>query len=76
MFQEAEEKRLWFWSRYQDLWFSPAELRAQHQRGSFRWGHENWKLRDPTELLADLSAKQVALSVEIRRLEFRMAANR
>jgi hypothetical protein len=51
MFKEAEEKGLWFRSRYQDLWFSPSELKEKHSEGRFIWGKENWELRNPKELI-------------------------
>jgi hypothetical protein len=49
LLREAERTGMWLWSQYQDLWFSPAELRKAQLEGKFRWGPENWKLRDPRE---------------------------
>ena len=51
LFRKAERECLWFRSPYQDLWFSPAELRANQANGRFIWGPENWELRDPIELV-------------------------
>lgn len=51
LFAEAEEKGLWLYSPYLGLWFSPAELREAQKQCRFRWGAENWKLRDPKEHL-------------------------
>ena len=49
---EAEQKGLWLHSHYQDLWFSPAELRAQNAQGRFLWGVNNWRQQDPAALIA------------------------
>ncbi len=54
MFDEAEQKRLWFFSQYQHLWFSPSKLKEEQSSGRFRWGAENWRLRDPKERLEEL----------------------
>lgn len=47
LFKEAEEKHLWFHCEYQDLWYSPAELREHHKGGAFIWGRQNWELKEP-----------------------------
>ena len=49
LFAEAGRTSRWFWARQYDLWFSPGELRAEHDRGKFIWGPPNWELRDPQE---------------------------
>lgn len=54
LFRRAEQEGLWFYSPYQQLWFSPEALRRQQERGSFRWGAVNWELRDPRERIAEL----------------------
>jgi hypothetical protein len=51
MFKEAKEKGLWFYCNYQDLWFSPSELRKAQSEGRFIWGEKNWRLRNPEELI-------------------------
>jgi hypothetical protein len=53
MFKEAEEKGLWFNSKYQDLWYSPSELKEKQSEGRFIWGKENWELRNPKELIKE-----------------------
>ena len=55
MFKEARTKGLWFFCRYQSLWFSPDELEAAHKEGRFVWGKVNWMLRDPLERVAQLN---------------------
>lgn len=54
LFKKAEAQGLWFYSHYQQLWFSPAKLRAEQAGGSFRWGSANWTLRDPMERVREL----------------------
>lgn len=51
LFKEAEEKGLWFYCDYQQLWLSPKELKKHHKDGIFIWGAMNWQLRDPNDLL-------------------------
>ena len=62
LFKQAEEQKLWFWSRYQDLWFSPAKLRIAQSVGQFRWGAVNWELRDPRERVSELRQRAQELN--------------
>ena len=62
MFKVAREKKLWFHTAYQDLWFTPDELEQQHQKGKFVWGVNNWKL-----VKSDHRIK--GIEVEIERLQ-------
>ncbi len=57
LLEEARQKGLWFYSPYQGLWFSPDELESLQKEGRFRWGPDNWELRDPRENLAHLRTK-------------------
>lgn len=71
LFAEAERKRLWFYCSYQELWFSPKELREEQANGSFVWGPVNWVLRDPMERLEELmkateSARQTQEAFALR----------
>jgi len=68
LFEKAKNDKLWFYCSYQSLWFSPAELRREHENGKFIWGAENWKLRDPQERIAQYSQQKVDL--ENRAQEF------
>jgi hypothetical protein len=63
LFQEARERRLWFYCSYQDLWFSPDELEKEQTAGKFVWGAANWRLRNPEELVAE---KELALQAARR----------
>jgi hypothetical protein len=57
MFREAKSKKLWFYTSYQQIWFSPEELKAENKCGRFLWGAGNWELRDPIEGLQALDKK-------------------
>lgn len=72
MFKEAEDRKLWFHSSYQDIWLSPKELREQHAQGRLIWGPVNWRLRDPQEYLKQLHGKIVATEREIANFKERM----
>jgi hypothetical protein len=54
MFKEAREKGLWFYCSFEDLWFSPDELKSEQKNGNFIWGVCNWELRNPKEHVACL----------------------
>lgn len=54
LYNEAEEKNLWFYSNYQDMWISPNELRQKQSEDRFLWGAVNWELRDPHEKVEDM----------------------
>lgn len=60
LIDKAERNTLWLWCRYQDLWFSPAQLREANAQGRFRWGPVNWELRDPKERLAEADRRAKA----------------
>jgi hypothetical protein len=68
LFERSEREGLWFWTRYQDLWFSPDTLRAYHQRGSFIWEVADWSLRDPKEHIEELSRKVAQAETELARV--------
>lgn len=68
MFEEAERTGKWFHCGYQDLWFSPKQLRAEHAKGSFIWGAVNWRLRDPQELVAEAQARVESAERELQRV--------
>lgn len=76
LFERARQQGLWFWCHYQDLWFSPEELKAHHRNEKFRWGAENWQLRDPAEHLATLKTRVVSAQQAADTFERRMASAR
>ena len=55
LFEQADREGLWFFhgGLSGPLWFSPAELRQQHEQRRFLWGAENWTLRSPDEYLEE-----------------------
>ena len=67
LFAEAEQKGLWFYSSYQDLWFAPSELRAHMDAGQFCWSATNWRLRNPSEFLREkhAAAEQAAKELQV-----------
>ena len=71
--EQAEREGKWLYYRYQSLWFSPAELRAQHASGHFLWV-EKWTLRDPHEYVRELQQKVSAAQGELHVFRSRLAA--
>lgn len=76
MFESAEREGLWFHCAYQDLWFSPAELRDEHARGRFQWGPVNWQLLNPAEHLRQLERERDAAAESVRIFQERMERER
>ena len=54
LIRKAEKEGLWLHCNYQDLWFHPQELRDLQANGRFRWGPENFRLRNPKRRLETL----------------------
>lgn len=73
---KAESERKWLWCHYQDIWFSPAQLRAQIKDGKFRWGAVNWKLRDPQERIEEANRRASLANAEAARVAADVAASR
>lgn len=69
LFEQARREHLWFFHRGLDgpLWFTPDELQANQEKGSFVWGCPNWQLRPPMELLAQLIASRNEASAAVDR---------
>jgi hypothetical protein len=74
LFREAREKKLWFYTSYQQIWFSPDELAALNAEGRLLWGAANWRLRDPVEELATLDRKIADAQAERDRFAARIRA--
>lgn len=72
LMERARQQGLWFWCRYQDLWFSPREIAMHWHNGQFRWSAENWQLRDPQEHLAALKGKVTAAQRAVEEFEKRI----
>ena len=77
LFERAEREDLYFFTtaaEEEPLWFTPEELRDQHQRDDFVWGPDNWQLRSPLERVAELQA--VVTAAERDRDHFILKNNR
>jgi hypothetical protein len=72
LFDRAAMEGLWFFLGYQDIWFSPAELRRDLEAGRFWWGATNWQLLDPRVQLEHLTNKIEAAKKERDEFERRM----
>lgn len=76
LFVRARAENLWFFCRYQSIWFSPDELAAAHEDSRFLWGAASWELRDPQEGLAALQEARERATREKAAFEARMIAGR
>lgn len=72
LFERAEKEGLWFHCGYQDLWFSPKELRENQANGRFVWGLPNWELRNPLEKIESLERLKSNIDGQIREIQKRM----
>lgn len=68
LFAEAERTGKWLNTGYQDLWFSPGELRKLQSQGRFRWSPESWTLRDPRECLANAVKRRDEAQAAVDRI--------
>jgi hypothetical protein len=57
LIEQAELGGKWLHCNYQDIWFSPKELREQNANGHFIWGAVNWEIRDPNEQVSYLEGQ-------------------
>lgn len=68
MIQQAEREGKWLHCYYQDMWFSPEQLRGEHKKGCFRCEPVNWTLRDPQEQLAEAQRRADSANAEVRSI--------
>jgi hypothetical protein len=61
----AETSKQMIHCRYQDLWFTPLELRHENGEGRFCWGVQNFEIL-PTDAYLDQAENQVKAAIEIR----------
>ena len=73
---EAESTGKWLFTSYQQLWFSPSELRSHQANGRFRWGVVNWQLRDPRERLDQFDRDENNARFERSQFVKRVASER
>tara|TARA_Y100000310_G_scaffold83131_1_gene79812 strand:+ start:4012 stop:4296 length:285 start_codon:yes stop_codon:yes gene_type:complete len=76
LFRQARAEGLWFFCSYQQLWFSPDELAAEHENGKFLWGPVNWHLRDPAEREQQLRGAVERAGNELYRFRERSSPER
>lgn len=57
LYAKAVSERLIFWCRYQDLHFTPRELREAQAAGRYVWGAGNWELVEPGARIRELEDK-------------------
>jgi hypothetical protein len=69
LFQQAETEGKWFHCSYQDLWFSPSELKGLQETGRFRWGAVNWTLRDPKERSVEVERRVTAAQADLENIK-------
>lgn len=74
LFERADKEGLWFYCSYQNLWFSPEELRKEQANGRFRWGYPNWDLRDPADEVAYLERTIERYQEDLASLKSRITA--
>lgn len=68
LIDEADRSGKWLNTYYQNLWFTPAQLRKENQNGKFCWSAENFSLRDPVERMRELNANQQKAAAEYERV--------
>lgn len=76
LFAQAEASGTWFFCAYQQLVFSPQELRDANAAGRFRWGPLNWELRRPEEEHERLHGEVQKAVKELEVFEQRMEKDR
>lgn len=75
LFEQAEKEGLWIHSIYQDMWFTPKELRECHAEGRFIWGLVNWELRSPHEKIKSLEDLKTNTDIQIKDIYKRIETN-
>lgn len=66
LLREAEENGKWLFCPYQDLEFTPKELRDCMANGRFRWGPVNWKLINaPTKEFVDMKKHEMMSAARV-----------
>ncbi len=74
LIKQAESQGKWLHCSYQDMWFSPAELRNANNEGRFIWGAVNWKLRDPLENIKYLHGRIEQAQKDLINFQKRVSA--
>ncbi len=70
LIDEAETKNFWIHIDYQNIWYSPQEMRDEiKELGRARFHSNNWNIRDPKEHLRYLTDKARQAVSELRQFE-------
>lgn len=75
MFQEAENKGLWFFHHSPDggeIWCSPRYLHTEQDAGRLVMAPEHWELRDPVGYMKKLVGEAQALVDEYNELAMQL----
>jgi len=67
LFEKANKEKLWFYSNYQGMWFSPKELKKEQDSGRLLWGPVNWQLREPPKT-RDSALEKAKIDIENEKL--------
>ncbi len=77
IFDYAKKHNLWLHNSYYDIWFSPQELeKLQSEENRFKWGANNWQLKDANELVLSMEKKISDLQIEIESVKERIKKSR
>ena len=63
----AEAEGLVLHCHYQDLWFTPDELREENANGRFQWGPVNWELRPAQDRSTQLERQMEQANAALTR---------
>ena len=75
LFEEAEEKGLWFFHHSPDgeeLWMSPGFLKLRQAEGEHVMAPEHWELRNPIGYMQKLHANAEAIVTEYNEMARRL----
>ena len=75
LFNEAEQKGLWFYCSYEQMWFTPKELKQMHSEDRFIWGEDNWELRNPNEGIRELETLKNNINGQIEGIKYKINNN-
>lgn len=73
LFERARKEKLWFYTPYQGIWFSPRELAIAQAEGRFMWSAQNWQLANPVEHLEQLDRERARAESVYEQFRERLA---
>ena len=57
---------------YQNLWWSPEEFGKELDQNKFRWGRENFQLRDPKQHTVDLDRAIDEAEMNLKEWQYKL----